>query len=98
FVQDPPWCRPDLWVRLPKAGDRFHALGAPGTKPLTRFLADVGIPREDRSRVPLVFAGDELVWVAGVRPSESARVGPRTEARLRLALHARVGDPALARG
>jgi tRNA(Ile)-lysidine synthase len=98
LVQEPPWCRPTLWVRLPRPGDRFRALGAPGSKALTRFLADVGIPREDRGRIPLVFAGDELVWVAGVRPSESARVGPRTEARLRLALHARAGDPAPARG
>jgi tRNA(Ile)-lysidine synthetase-like protein len=88
LVQDPPWCRPILWVRFPRPGDRFHALGAPGSKPLTRFLADAGIPREDRGRIPLVFAGDDLVWVAGVRPAESVRVGPRTEARLRLALHA----------
>jgi tRNA(Ile)-lysidine synthase len=88
LVQEPPWCRPILWVRLPRPGDRFHPLGAPGSKPLTRFLADVGIPREDRGRIPLVFAGDDLVWIAGVRPAESVRVGPRTEARLRLALHA----------
>ena len=98
LVQEPPWCRPILWVRFPRPGDRFHPLGAPGSKPLTRFLADAGIPREDRGRIPLVFAGDELVWIAGVRPAESVRVGPRTEARLRLALHAplptRAGPPA----
>jgi hypothetical protein len=37
-----------------------------------------------------VFAGDELVWVAGIRPCESRRVRPDTEARLRLTLHAQV--------
>jgi tRNA(Ile)-lysidine synthase len=73
---------------LPQPGDRFHPLGAPGGKALSRFLADVGVPREDRDRVPLVFAGEELVWVAGIRPCESRRVRSDTEVRLRLALHA----------
>jgi tRNA(Ile)-lysidine synthase len=76
-----------LRVRTPKSGDRFHALGAPGSKRLARFLADVGLPRGDRSRVPLVLAGDEIIWVAGIRPCERRRVGGTTRARLRLELH-----------
>ena len=87
-----PWAVPPLWVRFPLPGDRFHPLGAPGSKALSRFLADVGVPREDRGRVPLVLAGDELVWVAGIRPCQERRVRPDTEVRLRLALHV----PALA--
>jgi hypothetical protein len=39
-----------------------------------------------RDRVPLVFGGDELLWVAGVRPAETRRVGPLTHRRLRLSL------------
>jgi len=88
FVSEPSWAAPALWVRLPRPGDRFHPLGAPGGKALSRFLADVGVPREDRGRVPLVFAGDELVWVAGIRPCEDRRVRADTEVRLRLTLHA----------
>jgi tRNA(Ile)-lysidine synthetase-like protein len=88
FVSEPSWAAPPLWVRLPRPGDRFHPLGAPGGKALSRFLADAGVPREDRGRVPLVFAGDELVWVAGIRPCEARRVRSDTEVRLRLALHA----------
>lgn len=87
FVSEPSWAAPVLWVRLPRPGDRFHPLGAPGGKALSRFLADAGVPREDRGRVPLVFAGDELVWVAGIRPCEDRRVRSDTEVRLRLALH-----------
>ena len=75
-----------LTVRFARAGDRFHALGAPGPRRLGRFLRDVGVPREERGRIPLVFSGTELVWVAGVRPAESVRVGPRTRERLRLEL------------
>lgn len=75
-----------LCVRWPRPGDRFHGLGAPGSKPLARFLADAGVPRHDRARVPLVFAGDELVWVAGIRPCERRRVARTTQRRLRLTL------------
>ncbi len=77
----------ELRVRLPKPGDRFHGLGAPGSKPLGRFLADAGLPREERARVPLVFFGRELAWVVGVRPCERYRVRRSTRVRLRLRLH-----------
>ena len=76
-----------LAVRFPAAGDRFHPLGGPGRRKLTRFLADAGVPREDRTRVPVVVADHELVWVCGMRPAEPVRVGPGTTRRLRLTLH-----------
>jgi len=75
-----------LAIRFPRPGDRFHPLGGPGSRPLVRFLADAGVPREERSLVPLVVAGDEILWVVGLRPSERRRVRPGTARRLRLAL------------
>lgn len=75
-----------LSVRFPRPGDRFHPFGAPGSKSLSRFLAERGIPRGDRSRVPLVVSGSRVLWVAGVRPAEQGRVGPLTARRLRLEL------------
>jgi len=75
-----------LLVRWARPGDRFHGLGAPGSRPLRRFLADAGVPSETRDRVPLVFDGDELLWVAGIRPCESRRIRPETGVRLRLRL------------
>ena len=76
-----------LELRRARRGDRFHPLGAPGSRPLRRFLADRGIPREERDRILLVEAAGEIVWVVGVRPSELARVGPATRERVRLCLH-----------
>jgi tRNA(Ile)-lysidine synthase len=76
-----------LSVRWPRPGDRVRGLGAPGSKRLTRFLADRGIPREERRFVPLVSAGGEILWVTGVGPTEARRVGPETRHRLRLSLH-----------
>lgn len=79
-----------LCVRWIRAGERFHALGAPGARPLGRFLRDAGIPRHERAHVPLVCAGSEILWVAGVRPSDRRRVRPETTNRLRL--HLRGGE------
>jgi len=76
----------ELRVRFPRPGDRFHPLGARGSKPLARFLADVGVPRHDRARVPLVLVRSEIVWVAGIRPGEALRIRADTRARLRLEL------------
>jgi tRNA(Ile)-lysidine synthase len=81
-----------LAVRALLPGDRFHPLGAPGSKPLARFLAGRGVPREERANVPLVTAaspGDPaaILWVVGLAPCETCRVRARTEWRLRLALH-----------
>ncbi len=77
----------ELRVRWPRPGDRFRALGAPGSKPLLRFLADRKIPREERASIPIVCSGDEVLWVSGVEPAEHRRVRPQTRVRLRLSLH-----------
>lgn len=76
----------ELWVRYPRAGDRFHALGAEGSKRLARFLQDQRIPSTERAQVPLVVCGSEIVWVAGVRPAEAWAVRPSTRTRLALTL------------
>lgn len=77
-----------LRVRNPQPGDRFQALGAPGKRPLVRFLADAGVPSDERACVPLVLLGEEIVWVAGQRPSERRRVHAHTTQRLVLRLEA----------
>ncbi len=83
----------DLAVRFARAGDRFHALGSPGSRPLGRFLCDAGVPREERGGVLLVLAGAEIAWVAGLRPAERFRVRPETRRRLRLRLLDASGEP-----
>ncbi len=68
-----------LTVRRRRDGDRFHPLGmAAGTK-LKKFLIDQGIPREERDYLPLVVAGDEIIWVGGVRPGEPWKITPGTK-------------------
>jgi len=85
-----------LTVRWPRSGDRFYGLGAPGSKSLRRFLADAGVPRELRERMPLVCSGSDIVWVAGLRPCEQRRIRPSTRERLRLELSGPLSAPARA--
>lgn len=75
-----------LRVRLPQPGDRFHPIGGPGSKELSRFLAGAGVHRDARTLMPVVFADDELVWVPGVRPCEGRRIRANTTSRIRLTL------------
>ncbi len=67
-----------LLVRTRWRGARFYPLGAAGPKRLKKFLIDAKIPRERRDRLPLVTAGEEILWVAGIRIAHPYRVTPDT--------------------
>lgn len=74
-----------LSVRNPRPGDRFRALGAPGTKPLSRYLMEHRVERRRRRRIPLVVRGErEVLWVVGHGVSELSRVGPGKDRMLHL--------------
>jgi tRNA(Ile)-lysidine synthase len=71
---------PAFVIRNRRPGDRFHALGAPGSKKLKDFLIDRRIAPELRDRLPLLVWNGEIVWVAGVEVSDRFRVtGNETE-------------------
>jgi tRNA(Ile)-lysidine synthase len=56
-------------VRTFLPGDRIQQLGMTGRKKLKNIFIDNKIPLSQRSRTPLVFCGDELIWVCGQRTS-----------------------------
>jgi tRNA(Ile)-lysidine synthetase-like protein len=55
-----------LRVGFRAPGLRMRPLGGRGTRKLQDLFVDARVPREDRDRWPLVFAGDRLAWVPGV--------------------------------
>lgn len=77
-----------LVVRQWRPGDRFHPLGAPGSRKLQDFFVDAGVPCARRRQVPVVAAGDRIVWVAGHRLDDRFKLGPATTAVLRLTVEA----------
>jgi tRNA(Ile)-lysidine synthase len=76
---------PALDVRPPAPGDRVVVPGV-GTRKLQDVLVDAKVGREARAAVPLLVAGDEILWVGGVLRGAGARVDAATthvvEARL----------------
>jgi len=68
---------PRLLVRARRRGDHFRPFGG-GDRRLKSFLIDAKVPRWDRDRLPLVDAGRDIVWVAGVRRGAAAPITPRT--------------------
>ena len=68
-----------LALRPRRAGDRFrpHGLGGHRAK-VSAFLVNLKVPAAWRDRVPLLVAGDEIVWVCGRRLGEGVAVGPQT--------------------
>jgi tRNA(Ile)-lysidine synthase len=74
----------ELTVRAWRDGDRMQPLGLDGTKTLQDLFSDRKVPRSVRRALPVVEAGGEIAWVAGVAVSERFRVGSATRATVRL--------------
>ncbi len=72
-------------LRTRERGERFRpqGLGGAGVR-LSDFLINVRFPRAWRDALPLLVAGEEVLWIVGVRLSETALVRPHTGAVLRL--------------
>jgi tRNA(Ile)-lysidine synthase len=68
-----PWL-----IRTPRPGDRLQPLGMEGSKKLKNLFIDCKIPAAQRKATPLLFSGNELLWVCGIRPSQTSRVATYT--------------------
>ena len=64
---DPEALPGSLAVRLRQPGDRIWPTGMEGSKKLQDILVDAKVPRWQRDRVPLLTAGDQVLWVIGYR-------------------------------
>ncbi len=73
-----------LTLRQRRDGDRFQPFGMRGRKKLKDFLIDSKIPRQERGRVPVLTAGDEIIWVVGYRTSEPSKIRTETKRQLYL--------------
>lgn len=83
---DPDLLPGPLAVRTRQPGDRIFPVGMDGSKKLQDLFVDLKVPRPDRDRVPIVVAGDRVVWVVGHRADRRFLAAP---GRPRLALRAR---------
>ena len=64
-----PWL-----VRTFRPGDRITPFGMSGRKKVKDIFIDRKIPLSERKKVPLLFCGDDLIWIVGVCASEKCRI------------------------
>ena len=65
-------------IRTRKPGDRIWLEGLGGHKKVKDIFIDTKIPKEERTQIPLLFSGDDLLWIIGVKKSSIAEVTPNT--------------------
>ena len=63
-------------VRNWRPGDRMQLLGMSGHRKLQDVFTDDGVPRNWRSRVPLVITPQGVAWMVGARIADWAALGP----------------------
>ena len=78
-----------LAVRTFRAGDRMTPLGMEGVKKVQDIFVDDKVVKSARSSVPILLIGEELLWVAGVRRSECAKLTSKTKRTLKVEWHKR---------
>ena len=77
---DPRVAAGGLVVRAWRPGDRIQPPGLAGTKTLQDLFTDRKVPRAERPRIPIVEAGGEVAWVAGLAVDERFRAEPGAHA------------------
>jgi len=75
-----------LVIRNAKPGDSFQPFGMRGEKKIRTFFSDEKVERNERKRVPLVFGGNLLCWVGGMRIHHNLRVTSSTKRVLKIEL------------
>ncbi|MFC1844479.1 tRNA lysidine(34) synthetase TilS [Thermodesulfobacteriota bacterium] len=67
-----------LTLRGPMPGDRFHPLGAPGSKKVSDFLSDQKVERHARGQVPVLCADETIIALPGLRIDNRYKVTEKT--------------------
>ncbi len=75
-----------LTIRPPQPGDRIRPLGMDGSLKVSDLFINCRVPEPARSRWPLVVAGDEVLWVVGLRISHRHRLSDESDQAVVLAL------------
>jgi tRNA(Ile)-lysidine synthase len=78
FVDADRLAGPALFCRSWRPGDRFRPLGLKGSKKLQDLFTDARVPRAQRADVPVLEDARGIVWVAGLRISDGAKLSPAT--------------------
>jgi tRNA(Ile)-lysidine synthase len=73
-----------LTARSWREGDRIAPFGLAGSKKVHDVFVDEKIPASERASIPIICDKDEIIWIAGVRRSERARITDETRTFVRI--------------
>ncbi len=71
-------------IRNRRIGDKFAPYGSNGTKKLKEYFIDCKVPREKRSKIPLICMGNQVVWIIGDKISDKFKVTENTKSILKI--------------
>jgi tRNA(Ile)-lysidine synthase len=83
-VFDAAALRGTLTIRNFRRGDRFRPLGLSGHKKVKDLFIEKKIPRSVRARLPLLLAGDDILWIPGYSRSDVGKISTQTRKIARL--------------
>jgi tRNA(Ile)-lysidine synthase len=72
----------DVTVRLRSGGERLQPDAKRPRRTLKNLFQEAGIPPWERERLPLLFCGDDLVWVPGLGVDVGYRAAARSSGTL----------------
>lgn len=76
-----------LQMRKWQDGDRMKPFGMRGrSKKLSDIFTDLKFSKLDKESAWLICSGDEIIWLAGQRSSEFAKIGPNTREIVQLSV------------
>ncbi len=75
-----------LVFRTRQVGD-YILLPGGGRKTVKSYMIDEKIPVKERDRIPVIAQGSHVLWIAGHRLSEGAKIGEDTRLALEIQMH-----------
>lgn len=73
-----------LFIRSRQNGDRFHPLGIKGSKKIKDYFIDIKLPLNERNKVPILAADNEIYALLDFKVSRLASVSRETQRILRI--------------
>jgi len=70
------WQSQSITVRYRRGGEKCRPAGARHTRTVKNLFQEKGIPPWQRDRIPFIYAGDELITVAGLWICQPWQAGP----------------------
>jgi tRNA(Ile)-lysidine synthase len=78
---EPSLLPPFLTIRSREPGDRY---GGPGHRKVKKLLIDAKVPSLQRLGLPMVVAGNDVIWIPGFMPARSYAARPGSAGCIRL--------------